>query len=456
MKRLNSISGKLILIFLLLSLAAIIVIDISVEIYYSETMVPVIDLRNKILFLVPGVLIILLVILIIYFIARRINRTIINIKNAAEKIGLGEFDTQLQVKSNDEIGALAVTFNQMALQLKTMTNNLKDREERLIHFYDATLDGIVLHDNERPLMVNHAMVKLTGYTEQDLMNMNITEIFHHEKSSAFRLPLRPYTYETNALSKNKKSIPVEIQVSTIEYRGKMILASVIRDISRRMEIEKELQKERLKRLSWVIDGQEIERERLARELHDGLGQMLVAIKLKLESTVDHEDEKTKAIISDLRNMFDKTIDEIRRISNDLMPSGLQEFGIVNALRKLGNVISENKSIKVEVEAQNIPDQLDPKTLMYIYRITQEAITNSVKHAQASQIWIKLTQDEHFISLLVGDNGKGFKFDKTHKFVGNGIYNMRERANMMNGTIEIKSEPGKGTTVFVQIPIIKNQ
>jgi len=300
------------------------------------------------------------------------------------------------------------------------------------------------------------MVKLTGYTEQDLMNMNITEIFHHEKSSAFRLPLRPYTYETNALSKNKKSIPVEIQVSTIEYRGKMILASVIRDISRRMEIEKELQKERLKRLSWVIDGQEIERERLARELHDGLGQMLVAIKLKLESTVDHEDEKTKAIISDLRNMFDKTIDEIRRISNDLMPSGLQEFGIVNALRKLGNVISENKSIKVEVEAQNIPDQLDPKTLMYIYRITQEAITNSVKHAQASQIWIKLTQDEHFISLLVGDNGKGFKFDKTHKFVGNGIYNMRERANMMNGTIEIKSEPGKGTTVFVQIPIIKNQ
>jgi PAS domain S-box-containing protein len=456
MKKLNSITGKLLLIFLLLSLAAIIIMGISIEIYYSETMVPVIDLRNKILFLVPGVIIILLVNLIIYFIARRINKTIINIKNASEKIGRGEFDTQLQVKSNDEMGAITGTFNQMTVQLKTMTNNLKDREERLVHFYDATLDGIVLHDNERPLMVNHAMVKLTGYSEQELMNMNISEIFHQEKSSAFRLPLRPYTYETSALKKDKKCIPVEIQVSTIEYRGKMILASVIRDISRRMEIEKELQKERLKRLSWVIDGQEIERERLARELHDGLGQMLVAIKLKLESTIDHEDEKTKAIISDLRSMFDKTIDEIRRISNDLMPSGLQEFGIVNALRKLGNVISENKSIKVEVEAQNIPDQLDPKIIMYIYRITQEAITNSVKHAQASKICIKLSRDEHFISLLVSDNGKGFKFDKTHKFVGNGIYNMRERANMMNGTIEIKSETGKGTTVFVQIPIIKNQ
>jgi PAS domain S-box-containing protein len=425
---------------------------IIAEIDYREAMVPLDHLRNRIALL--SAIIAILMFLFIFLLARRIAKPIIHLQKAATQIGKGEFGTIQEIKRKDEIGGLMHAFNEMSLQLKQSTNELRERESRLKHFYDATLDGILLHNEDKPLLVNQAMCKLTGFSERELLDIKVSDIFQQERNTPFKIPLRPFAYETTARKKNGTKFPVEIQVSGIEYGNRMILASVIRDITRRKEVEKELREERLKRLSWVIDGQEIERERFSRELHDGLGQMLVAIKLKLESAIDQEDEKTQSITRDLRMMFDKTIDEVRRISNDLMPSGLQEFGIVNALRKLSSAITENSGISVKLDAQNLPDQLSNKTIMYLYRIAQEAINNSVKHAQASEISISLSCNEKHILLEVKDNGKGFKFDKTHKFVGNGIYNMRERVNMMRGNIEIKSEPTKGTLVKVQIPIEK--
>lgn len=422
---------------------------IMAEIDYNEAMISVFELKNKMLWL--SLIVVLVISIYFYLVSKRITLPVIRLKKAAEKIGKGDFETQLEIRSHDEIGTLTGSFNQMAVQLKGMTNTLKEREERLTHFYDATLDGIVLHEENWPLLVNQAMVRMTGYSEADLMKMEVPQIFQIEKSTPFRIPLRPFTYETIAYKKDKSTFPVEVQVSAIEYRNKMIFASVLRDITRRREFEKELQEERLKRLSWVIDGQEIERERLSRELHDGLGQLLVGIKLKLESTLDNEDEKSRGILRDLGNMFDKTIEEIRRISNNIMPSGLQEFGIVNALRKLCDGVSENAGIPVLFSTKNFPEQIPGKTILYLFRIAQEAINNSVKHSQSTQIEVSLTFEDGIIKLLIRDNGKGFKYDKTHKFVGNGLYNMRERVNMMQGSFEIISAPDQGTSVSVNIP-----
>jgi PAS domain S-box-containing protein len=341
----------------------------------------------------------------------------------------------------------------MALQLKNMTGDLREREERLKHFYNATLDGILLYDGGKPVLINQAMLKLTGFTEEEIMRMNIGKIINFESGCGpMGIPEKPYSCETLLLKKDGSTIPVEIQFSSIEYYSKLITAAVIRDISRRVKIEKELHDERLKRLSSVIDGQEIERERLSRELHDGLGQELIAIKLKLESTVEHADEKTQKIIGDLRNEFNRTIDEIRRMSNDLMPSGLQEFGLANAIRKLCNNISDNSDITTTVEVDNFPENPDNKITMYLYRIVQEAINNSVKHAEASEICVKLSADAQFVCLTVHDNGKGFNFDNDHNFSGNGLYNMRERVNMLKGKIKINTAPGKGTEIDIQIPI----
>jgi signal transduction histidine kinase len=295
---------------------------------------------------------------------------------------------------------------------------------------------------------------MTGYSEKEILKMNVYKIIQERHNgTGFKIPLKPVTYETQAIKKDGTKIFVEVQESAIEYEGKMIRALVIRNISKRMLIEKQLREERLMRLSWVIDGQEIERQRLARELHDGLGQSLIALKLKLES-VEVEDVKNQKKLEDLRKLFNKTIDEIRRISYDLMPAGLNEFGIVNAMQRLCNEIEDHTNIKIDFEAdKNIEKtNLSEKCSMYLYRITQESINNSVKHAEASVISVNILKIENFIVLSIADNGKGFKFEATHKYVGNGIYNMRERVNMLGGTFEVNSEPEKGTEVIVKIPL----
>ncbi|MEI6122741.1 MAG: histidine kinase [Bacteroidota bacterium] len=389
-----------------------------------------------------------------YFVTRRIKNNIKSLIDALDHFGENNYSYNLNIRSKDEIGVLAESFKKTGLRIKKQNDELREREHRLEHFYKATFDGVVLHENGYPLLTNQAMTTLTGYTEKEIMKMYVYNIFQEKQTgTGFKIPLKPYTYETTAIRRDGTKIHVEVQESAIEYEGKMIKASVIRDISKRVLVETQLREERLMRLSWVIDGQEIERQRLARELHDGLGQSLIALKLKLES-VEVGDEKNQKKLDDLRKLFNKTIDEIRRISYDLMPAGLHEFGIINALNRLCNDTAEHTGQTIEFEADSHlkNEKLSQKCCMYLYRITQEAINNSVKHAEASVISVNILKVENFIVLSIADNGKGFKFEATYKYVGNGLYNMRERVNMLNGKFEVNSEIGAGTEVIVKLPM----
>lgn len=425
---------------------------ITAEIDMEEAMHPVYLLLYETLFL--SIFILLILFIFTYFISKKITRPIIQLKKAAEKIGEGDFNIAYNIKTGDEIGELASAVNIMAGQIRNQTSELKEREQRLKHFYKATLDGIVIHDDGKPILINQALCNLTGFCEAELMDKNVYEIIEEFKDGkSFKIPLKPYIYETFAIRKKGPAIPVEVQESAIEYSGGIIRASVIRDITKRIDIENQLREERLKRLSWVIDGQEIERQRLSRELHDGLGQSLIALKLKIENIEVH-DEKNSARLDDLRILFNKTIDEIRRISYNLMPAGLKEFGIVNAIRNLCVEMEEHTGIKFNYDADIAINHLkiNSKNITYLYRIAQEAINNSVKHSGASVISVNIAHTDKFLVLSVADNGKGFIFDKTHKFVGNGMYNMRERTNMLHGSIEVNTGPGKGTAITVHIPI----
>ena len=389
-----------------------------------------------------------------FIVTRRIKNNIRELIDALDHFGESNYNYNLNIRSKDEIGALAESFKTTGGRIKKQTDELIEREQRLEHFNKATFDGIVLHENGIPILINHAMWNMTGYSEKEIMKMNVYNIFQERHSgTGFKIPLRPYTYETQAIKKDGSKIFVEVQESAIEYEGKMVKASVIRDITKRVLVEKQLREERLMRLSWVIDGQEIERQRLARELHDGLGQYLIALKLKLEN-VEVDSDKNQKKLDDLRKLFNKTIDEIRRISYDLMPAGLYEFGIINALRNLCKDTAEHTSINIEFEAdKNLKNEkLSEKCCMYLYRITQEAMNNSVKHAEATLISVNILKIENFIVLSIADNGKGFKFEATYKYVGNGLYNMRERVNMLSGTFEVNSDLGKGTEVIVKLPI----
>ncbi len=299
---------------------------IIAEIDYSEAMIPIVSLRNDIVFL--SLIICVFLFSIAHFISRTITNPIIRLKNAALMIGEGDLDINIKSKSRDEIGLLTDAFNTMATQLKD---------------------------------------------------------------------------------------------------------------------------ERLKRMSALYDGQELERQRISRELHDGLGQKLIAIKLLLESTSKQNIDETRATLEDVKGSFLKTIEEVRQISNNLAPNILNESGIDIALKNLCDSVQKSAKIDIELSVHGDYSIPDPKVKFYIYRIAQEAINNAVKHSTASRIQIQLIGNSENIILVIEDDGKGFIYDSTYCFPCNGIYNMKERARLLNGTIDIETELLMGTTIRLKVP-----
>jgi len=210
--------------------------------------------------------------------------------------------------------------------------------------------------------------------------------------------------------------------------------------------------ERSMRLSSMIDGQELERQRLSRELHDGLGQSILAIKMRLERIASANPAKLKKIMEEVQDLFTNTINEVRSISNNLMPAVLNEFGLVDALLNLCREVSGSTGINVEFNHEGLTLKLDDKTKTYLYRISQEALNNIIKHSGAKEAFITISSDEAYVSLQVQDNGIGFNYSDNRKLCGNGISNMKERVHLLNGNIEIKSEKQNGTFLKINVPL----
>lgn len=221
-----------------------------------------------------------------------------------------------------------------------------------------------------------------------------------------------------------------------------------------------LRKEDNIRSTSLIEGQEEERKRLARELHDGIGQMLTGLKLDSENlkNLPFENEKQRKTFEEHQKLIDETIEATRTVSFDLMPSVLSDFGLPSAIRLLTERTAKGSGIKASFN--DLTDNIDipNKIENNLYRITQEALNNIVKHAKAQKIAINLSNDKNkYITLSIIDDGKGFDLKKTKKgkMTGNGLGNIQTRARLLNGTIKIESEPNKGTNIFVKIPLKEN-
>jgi signal transduction histidine kinase len=208
----------------------------------------------------------------------------------------------------------------------------------------------------------------------------------------------------------------------------------------------ELIEEKTKRITSVIDGQEQERQHLSRELHDGLGQYILAIKMKLERADNASPELKKQIIEEAKNLLVVTSEEIRSISENLAPPVLTEFGLVSAIENLCEEVKNNTGIIINFSYFNAPDKCDEKVKIYLYRIIQEALNNITKHSKASTVDIIIKFDKK-ITLDISDNGRGFLLDESRK-TGNGIFNMRDRTELLGGIFKITTAPGKGTIIKI--------
>lgn len=202
----------------------------------------------------------------------------------------------------------------------------------------------------------------------------------------------------------------------------------------------------------VVEAQELERTRLARELHDETGQALTSILLGLKSLEERVDrDEGRVAVAELRELVVSTLHDVRRLALELRPAALDDFGLVPALERLRDAVTEQGSIRVEVQSHLNEKRLPAETETALYRIVQEGLTNAVRHAQATRVTVRLTQRGNSIALVMQDDGKGFD-PQSVRDGGLGLIGMRERVALVGGRLTVESSEEAGTMISAEVPL----
>jgi two-component system, NarL family, sensor histidine kinase DevS len=216
-----------------------------------------------------------------------------------------------------------------------------------------------------------------------------------------------------------------------------------------VDLSRQVARDALRR---VVAGQELERRRLARELHDETGQALTSILLGLRAVERTASaEEMRAATSDLRELVVATLQDVRRLAVELRPKALDDFGLAAALERFAQTFSEATDMQVEVEAQLGQERLPPEVETTLYRIVQEALTNIVKHAEATRVSILLIRRPTTATVVIEDDGRGFDTDDVRD-EGLGLVGMRERVELHDGRLTVESAPGSGTTLVAEVSL----
>jgi len=204
----------------------------------------------------------------------------------------------------------------------------------------------------------------------------------------------------------------------------------------------------------VVDAQELERARLARELHDETGQALTSILLGLKHLDDViETDDAREATAALRELVVTTLQDVRRLAVELRPSALDDFGLVPAIERLAGTLAEQSELVVDLEARLGEQRLPAEAETALYRIVQEALTNVVKHASARRVSITLVRKQGFAVVVVEDDGLGFD-PRTTRTGSLGFVGMRERVELVGGRLTVESAPGAGTTIAAEVPVTR--
>jgi signal transduction histidine kinase len=202
----------------------------------------------------------------------------------------------------------------------------------------------------------------------------------------------------------------------------------------------------------VVEAQELERTRLARELHDETGQALTSMLLALKSLDDRiETPEGRAAAAELRALVVSTLQDVRRLAVELRPAALDDFGLVPALERLRDTVAEQGGLTVDLESHLDAERLPAELETALYRIVQEALTNVVKHASAGRVSVTLSRRERAVALVVSDDGRGFEWRESGDG-GLGLVGMRERVALLGGRLSIESTEGAGTMVTAELPL----
>jgi len=330
-----------------------------------------------------------------------------------------------------------------------------ESENRFKLLFDNSTDEIFLADFDGNFIeVNQEVIKRLGYSREELMKKNFTDIKTPKyiplvkKNIDIIIQNGHHVYETEHLTKKGAVIFLEMSSRVIDYFGKKAILSLARDITDRKEIERKI-------AAAIIETEERERQRFAADLHDGLAPRLSTIKLYpyLLKQGNFNKISPAETLQAVDELIDKAIVSTREISNNIMPSILQDFGLPVAIKDFCNYINNTQSVKIILDTSQYKLTGPRIEETVLFQSIKELVNNSLKHSEAKNIEIFLESHGVQVNLFYKDDGIGFDVEeKLQQPTGMGLNNIVNKIKTINGTTLIKSREGEGMSVLVTVNV----
>jgi PAS domain S-box-containing protein len=352
-----------------------------------------------------------------------------------------------------------------------MARELLESGERLQETMKAAMDAIVIADaGQRVILFNPAAERMFGCSTDRAIGMRLDDFLPER----YRAKHRDYVdsfgesgdgarvmadnREVTGLRADGTEFPVEATVSRVTLNGEKLYTVILRDITARRRADQQLleSNRQLRELSATLqDVREKERTRIARELHDDLGQQLTGLKMELSwlgRQMAERSDKIAAKVESMKQQTETAIKSVRRISTDLRPALLDDLGLCPAIEWLATDFSAKTGIEVDLDLDEELCAHDDTLATALFRITQECLTNVVRHAEATRVRIDLQRDGAALTLTIADDGKGMAAPEEGKPGGHGLIGIRERAIMLGAKAMFIGTPGAGTTIRISVPL----
>ncbi len=343
-------------------------------------------------------------------------------------------------------------------------DELASRERRFRALIEESSDVVCLVNGDGVITyVSPSAVKMLGYQPEELIGRNAFDLVHEADKDLIRNLLDLLLREPS------RSVSAEFRRRAkngtwrwTEGVGKNLLgdpsvgAIVVnfRDVEERRAAEELLRELPIR----IINAQETERRRVARDLHDSVNQILSSVKFRMESVeerIPQKDKVLRAVVAKAKLSLENAIHEVRRISQNLRPSELDDLGVVSAVRSMCDEFQAATKIDVDLKFSRFPKSLSPEVEVTMYRIIQEALSNVAKHSEATRLTIRCAKEHSHLALQIKDNGKGTEHSDlgvgSVEGFGMGLLNMKERAAYVGGSVSIHSSLKKGMEISVQLP-----
>ena len=348
----------------------------------------------------------------------------------------------------------------ISLRMEAESSFRREKELSDTYFNQALSIFLILDTSKNIIRINKKGSEILGWSEEKIIGKNwildfIPLNFRSDVDAVFNKLLNNsipsiefYVHEVLTQSGSKRTAEWYANLIQVDGQPHSLLLSGV-DITYRKEIESSKTRS-------MMQGQEKERKRVAKELHDGLGQSLSAMNMHLgvlERDKSKLTDKSLKSIVILKGLLENTIVEVKSISYDLMPKVLESYGLTKALNYLRDVVDDSGKLKINLQVYGLKGRLDDEIEVALYRISQELINNVIKHAAAKKISLQLIKHSQSIVLMVEDDGIGFETMRSKSDVnGLGLKNISTRVNSLNGSFYIDSLPGKGTTITIELPL----